>query len=89
MRREANGAGSSRLPTSRSWASRKQEVLSAAVGKKREFFTYQGVKALRDVVQNTLKFTADDAQAGVVPIPITYSSGTYTVTAENVDLFLK
>lgn len=66
----------------------KEGILSAAVGQKRELFTYQGVKALHDVVHNTLRFTSDDARAGVVPIPINYNTGTYTVTAENVDLFL-
>ena len=67
----------------------KQGVLTAAVGQKRELFTYQGVKALYAVVHNTLKFTSDDQAAGVVPIPINYNTGTYTVTSENVDLFLK
>jgi ABC-type sugar transport system substrate-binding protein len=67
----------------------KDGFLTAAVGQKRELFTYQGVKALHDVVHNTLKFTSDDAKAGIVPIPINYNTGTYTVTAENVDLFMK
>jgi ABC-type sugar transport system substrate-binding protein len=67
----------------------KEGALTAAVGQKRELFTYQGVKALHDLVHSQLKFTADDAKAGVVKIPITYSTGTYTVTADNVDLFLK
>lgn len=63
-------------------------VLSAAVGQKRELFTYQGVKALYDIVHNTLQFTSDDVKAGVVPIPINYNTGTYTVNADNVALFL-
>jgi len=67
----------------------KDGFLTAAVGQKRELFTYQGVKALHDVVHNTLKFTSDDKKAGVVPIPINYNTGTYTVTAANVDLFMK
>jgi hypothetical protein len=37
----------------------------------------------------TLKFTKDDKAAGVVGIPINYNTGTYTVTKENVDLFIK
>ncbi len=67
----------------------KEGLLAAAVGQKRELFTYQGVKALYDVVHNHLKFTNDDAKAGIVPIPVNYNTGTYTVTRENVDLFLK
>jgi len=72
-----------------SWKLIKQGALGASVEQKRELFTYQGVKALRDVVRNTLKFTADDAKAGVVPIPINYSTGTFVITKENVDVFLK
>jgi len=67
----------------------KDGILTAAVGQKRELFTYQGVKALHDVVHNTLKFTSDDVKSGVVPIPINYNTGTYTVTKDNVDLFIK
>jgi ribose transport system substrate-binding protein len=67
----------------------KEGILTAAIGQKRELFTYQGVKALYEVVHTRLKFTSDDRKAGIVPIPINYNTGTYTVTKENVDLFLK
>ena len=67
----------------------KEGVLTAAVGQKRELFTYQGVKALYDLRHSTLKFTKDDKAAGVVGIPINYNTGTYTVTKDNVDLFIK
>src|SRR5580704_14238245 len=67
----------------------KEGVLTAAVGQKRELFTYQGVKALFDLHHSALKFTNDDKAAGVVPIPINYNTGTYTVTKETVDLFMK
>lgn len=67
----------------------KEGIITAAIGQKRELFTYQGVKALFDVVHSTLKFTSDDKRAGIVPIPINFNTGTYTVTKENVDLFLK
>lgn len=63
-------------------------VLAACVGQKRELFTYQGVKALHDVVHNTLRFTGDDTAAGIVPIPINYNTGAYTVNAGNVDIFM-
>jgi len=71
------------------WRLIKQGSLAASVEQKRELFTYQGVKALHDVVHNTLKFTSDDKKAGVVPIPIYYSTGTYVVNKDNVDVFLK
>ncbi|HZO85939.1 MAG TPA: substrate-binding domain-containing protein [Verrucomicrobiae bacterium] len=67
----------------------KDGVLTAGIGQKRELFTYMGVKALFEINHSPLKFTSDDRKAGVVPIPINYNTGTYTVTRENVDLFLK
>jgi ribose transport system substrate-binding protein len=67
----------------------KQGILSAGIGQKRELFTYQGVKALFEVVHSSLKFTPNDAKAGVVPIPSYYNTGTYTVTRENVGFFLR
>jgi ABC-type sugar transport system substrate-binding protein len=66
----------------------KAGVLTACVGQKRELFTYYGVKALHDYVHATLRLTADDARAGLAPIPVNYNTGTFTVTRENVDLFL-
>lgn len=67
----------------------KEGVITAAVGQKRELFTYMGVKALFDANHSPLKFTSDDRRAGIVPIPVNFNTGTYTVTKENVDLFLK
>jgi ribose transport system substrate-binding protein len=66
----------------------KEGVLTACIGQKRELFTYFGVKALYDHVHSTLKLTADDRRAGVWPIPVNYNTGTFTVTGENVDIFL-
>jgi ribose transport system substrate-binding protein len=67
----------------------KEGVLTAAIGQKRELFTYMGVKALFEFRHSKLRFTSDDKAAGVTPIPVNYNTGTYTVTRENVDLFLK
>jgi ABC-type sugar transport system substrate-binding protein len=67
----------------------KEGVLTACVGQKRELFTYMGVKALYEVVHSPLRFSADDAAAGIVPIPVNYNTGTYTVTRANVDYFLR
>jgi ABC-type sugar transport system substrate-binding protein len=63
-------------------------VLTASVGQKRELFTYQGVKALFDVVHNSLHFTSDDAKAGITPIPSYYDTGTFLIDRGNVDVFL-
>jgi ribose transport system substrate-binding protein len=67
----------------------KEGVLTAAVGQKRELFTYMGVKALFEFRHSKLRFTSDDKAAGVTPIPVNYNTGTYTVTRDNVDLFLR
>src|SRR4029077_6596508 len=37
----------------------KEGVLTAAIGQKRELFTYMGVKTLFDVVHTKLRFTTD------------------------------
>ncbi len=66
----------------------KDGIITAGIKQKRPLFTYQGVKALFDIVHSTLQFTPDDKRAGIVPIPVRYSTGLYTVTRENVDLFL-
>jgi len=67
----------------------REGVLTAAVGQKRELFTYMGVKALYDLNHSPIKFTSDDRKAGIIPIPVNYNTGTYTVTRENIELFLK
>jgi ribose transport system substrate-binding protein len=67
----------------------KEGVLTAAVGQKRELFTYMGVKALFEIRHSKLRFTSDDKAAGVTPIPVNFNTGTYTVTRENVQFFLK
>jgi ABC-type sugar transport system substrate-binding protein len=70
----------------------KEGILTACVGQKRQLFTYQGVRALHDVVNNKLAFTGSvdtDKQVGIVPIPINYNTGTYTVTAATVDIYIK
>jgi ABC-type sugar transport system substrate-binding protein len=66
----------------------KEGVLTASVGQKRALFTYQGVKALFDVVHNTLQFTSNDRKAGISPIPAYYNTGTFIVDRSNVDVLL-
>jgi ABC-type sugar transport system substrate-binding protein len=66
----------------------KEGVLTAAVGQKRELFTYYGLKLLYDVRHSPLKLTANDPAAGLAPIPEAVYTGSYTVTRENVEVFL-
>lgn len=67
----------------------KAGVLTACVGQKRELFTYLGVKVLHDYVHSPIQFTSNDKAAGVSPVAVNYNTGTYTVTRDTVDLFLK
>jgi ribose transport system substrate-binding protein len=67
----------------------KEGVLAACVGQKRELFTYLGVQALYQVRHARIRFTHNDQAAGVTPIAAIYNTGTYTVTRETVDYFLK
>src|SRR4029453_15055550 len=67
----------------------KEGALAACTGQKRELFTFLGVKALYEINHSKLRFTPDDRAAGVWPVPVNYNTGTYTVTRENVDLFLR
>ena len=64
-------------------------ALTACIGQKRELFTYIGVKVLYEVNHSKLKFTDNDRAAGVWPVSVNYNTGTFTVTGENVALFLK
>jgi len=66
----------------------KEGVLTASVGQKRALFTYQGLRALFDVVHNSLHFTSNDLKAGISPIPVYYNTGTFTVDKSNVDVVL-
>ena len=66
----------------------KEGVITASIGQKRALFTYQGVRALFDVVHNTLNFTPNDAKVGISPIPVFYNTGTFVVDRTNVDLML-
>ncbi len=67
----------------------KEGVLTAAIGQKRELFTYYGTRVLFDINHTSLRFTENDKQAGVSPVPEIFYTGSYTVTEDNVDLFLK
>ena len=67
----------------------KEGVIMAAVGQKRELFTYLGLKVLFDLNHSPVRFSADDKKAGMFPAPEIIHTGTYTVTRENVGMFLK
>ena len=66
----------------------KEGVVTAAIGQKRELFTYLGLRVLFDLNHSPLKFTANDRKAGVFSAPEVIHTGSYTVTRANVDVFL-
>lgn len=67
----------------------KDGALVAAVGQKRHFFTYYGVKMLYDYNHSKIRFTSDDKKAGISPIPTNISTGFITATKDNIDLMLE
>ena len=67
----------------------KECVITAAIGQKRELFTYLGLKVLFGLNHSPLQFTANDRQAGIFAAPDIINTGSYTVTRENVEVFLK
>lgn len=62
--------------------------LKAAVGQKRIFFTYYGVRMLFDYNHNGITFTKDDKGMGISPIPASISTGFIVATPENVQIML-
>ncbi len=66
----------------------KENSLKAAVGQKRIFFTYYGVRMLFDYNHNGIKYTTDDAGMGITPIPASISTGFITATPDNVQIML-
>lgn len=63
----------------------KDGALYAAVGQKRHFFTYYGVKMLYDYNHSKIRFTKDDKKYGITPIPAMVSTGFIVATKDNVD----
>jgi ribose transport system substrate-binding protein len=67
----------------------REGVITAAIGQKRELFTYLGLRVLFELNHSPVKLSADDKKAGVYPAPEIIHTGSYTVTHDNVDMFLK
>ena len=67
----------------------KDGALVAAVGQKRHFFTYYGVKMLYDYNHSKIKFTKDDKKAAITNIPASISTGFIVATKDNVDLLIE
>jgi len=66
----------------------KEGSLIAAVGQKRQFFTYYGVKMLYDFNHTPVKFTDNDKANKIYPIPSKISTGFIVATKDNVDALI-
>jgi len=66
----------------------KDGALVAAVGQKRHFFTYYGVKILYDYNHSPVHFTSDDKKYHILDIPSKVSTGFIVATKDNVDALL-
>jgi ABC-type sugar transport system substrate-binding protein len=67
----------------------KEGVISYLVGQKRELFTWLGAQFLYDMRHKTLPLSANDARAGIIPIPRTVITGSIEIDSSNVDIFLQ
>ena len=67
----------------------KEGVISAAVGQKRIFFGYYGLKILYDINHNGIEFTPNDKAAGITNVPQNVYTGFIVATPENVDTLLE
>jgi ribose transport system substrate-binding protein len=90
--REANKAGKVKLTTVDAEPEHlrliKEGVLNYLVAQKRELFTWLGAQFLFDMRHKTLPLSANDAKAGVVPVPNTVITGSVEIDSSNVDIFL-
>lgn len=67
----------------------KEGVIDYLVGQKRELFTFLGAQFLFDMRHKTLPLSADDAAAGVIPVPREVITGSIEIDKTNVDQFIK
>ena len=67
----------------------KAGVINYLVGQKRELFTWYGAQFLFDMRHKTMPLSADDASAGVIPVPRTVITGSIEIDKDNVDQFIK
>jgi ABC-type sugar transport system substrate-binding protein len=67
----------------------KAGVIDYLVGQKRELFSWLGAQLLFDMRHKTVPLSANDAQAGVIPIPSTIITGAIEIDKNNVDQFMQ
>ena len=65
----------------------KEGVIQMLAGQKRELFTWYGAQFLYDMVHNTNRLSANDAEFGITNVPNIVNTGLLRITQENVDQF--
>jgi ribose transport system substrate-binding protein len=66
----------------------KDGVIDYLVGQKRELFTSLGAEFLYSMRHKSVRLSADDPKAGIVPIPDRIITGSIEIDRSNVQLFL-
>jgi len=62
-------------------------VIQQLVCQKRELFTWYGAQFLFDMVHDTNQLSTNDDRAGITNIPYSVNTGTFAITAKNLDAF--
>jgi ABC-type sugar transport system substrate-binding protein len=66
----------------------REGVIQMLAGQKRELFTWYGAQFLYDMVHQTNRLSARDAQAGITNVPTSVNTGLLRITKENVAEFI-
>ncbi len=90
--KEANRAGKVKITTV-DWEPEhlqlvREGVIQMLAGQKRELFTWYGAQFLYDMVHQTNRLSANDAQAGITNLPTAVNTGLLRITRENVNEFV-
>ncbi|MCK8493665.1 MULTISPECIES: substrate-binding domain-containing protein [Spirosoma] len=66
----------------------REGVIQMLAGQKRELFTWYGAQFLYDMVHQTNRLSAHDAQAGITNVPTSVNTGLLRITQANVNEFI-
>ena len=66
----------------------REGVIQMLAGQKRELFTWYGAQFLYDMVHQTNRLSARDAQAGITNVPTAVNTGLLRITKANVNEFI-
>jgi len=67
----------------------REGVIQMLAGQKRELFTWYGAQFLYDMVHQTNRLSASNAQTDITTVPTTVNTGLLQITKANVEEFIK